>query len=111
MSIGSEELVQIAICRRLDRALLDLGLNEVLPANWLSFKDDSCHFSPIAFKALTRLVAHLEDASQLEPSMLNAQSETFGPGIANSDSLKTLVEFHEYQSIPVGYHLPLVKVS
>ena len=110
MSIGPEESVHIAINRRLSRALMDLGLDGVLPINWLSFHDGSCHFSPISFKALTRLVANLEDVSQLEPFVPEVVFETVKPRTIDDDNLTALVEFHEYQSIPVGFHTPQLKI-
>ena len=110
MPIGPEESVQIAINRRLSRALMDLGLNGVLPTNWLSFRDGSCHFSPISVKALTRLVANLEDVSQLEPFVHEVVFETIEPRTIDADNLTALVEFHEYQSIPVGFHTPQLKI-
>jgi hypothetical protein len=110
MSIGPEESVQIAINRRLSRALMDLGLDGVLPTNWLSFHDGSCHFSPISFKALTRLVANLEDVSQLEPYEHEVVFETVEPKTIDDDNLTALVEYREYQSIPVGFHAPQLKI-
>lgn len=110
MSTGPEESVKIAINRRLSRALMDLGLDGVLPTNWLSFQDGSCHFSPISFKALTRLVANLEDVSQLEPFVPEVVFETVEPKTIDDDNLTALIEFHEYQSIPVGFHAPQLKV-
>jgi len=110
MPIGPEESVQIAINRRLSRVLMDLGLDGVLPTNWLSFHDGSCHFSPISVKALTRLVANLEDVSQLEPFVHEVVFETIEPRTIDADNLTALVEFHEYQSIPVGFHTPQLKI-
>ena len=37
MSFNPTESVQTAVSRRLNRALKDIGLNDVLPTNWLSF--------------------------------------------------------------------------
>ena len=111
MSNRSEESAQNAISRRLSCALADLGLHGVFPADWLSFQDDSCHFSPLSFKAVSRLVAHLENAAQLEPYADNSVYETIERIVKDGDSLKTLVEYHEYQSIPVGYHTPKMKVG
>ena len=110
MSTGPEESAKIAINRRLSRALMDLGLDGVLPTNWLSFQDGSCHFSPISFKALTRLVANLEDVSQLEPFVPEVVFETVEPKTIDDDNLTALVEYHEYQSIPVGFHAPQLKI-
>ena len=111
MSNGREESAQNAISRRFSRALVDLGLQAVFPADWLSFQDDSCHFSPLSFKAVSRLVAHLENAAQLEPYADDSVYETIEPIVKDGDNLKTLVEYHEYQSIPVGYHTPKMKVA
>ena len=111
MSIQSEQSAQIALSRRLSRAFMDLGLDGVFPANWLSFHDDSCNFSPVSFKAISRLVAHLEDAAQLLPYENALVYEVSEPKHKDSESLKTLVEYHEYQSIPVGYHTPQIKVG
>ena len=111
MSIGSEDAVHNSIRRRLERALMDLGLHEAFPASWLSFQDDSCNFSPVSIKAISRLVAHLEDAAQILPYENALVYEANEPKIKAGDSLKTLVEYHEYQSIPVGYHTPQIKVG
>ena len=111
MSIGSEESAHNALKRRLGRALMDLGLHEVFPASWLSFQGDSCNFSPVSIKAISRLVAHLEDASQLVQFENALVCEANEPKIKDRDILKTLVEYHEYQSIPVGYHTPQIKVG
>ena len=111
MSIGSEDAVHNSIRRRLERALMDLGLHDVFPASWLSFQDDSCNFSPVSIKAISRLVAHLEDAVQLLPYENALVYEANEPKHKDSESLKTLVEYHEYQSIPVGYHTPQIKVG
>lgn len=111
MSIGSEESAQMAVSRRLRRAFMDLGLDGVFPANWLSFHDDSCHFSPVSFKAISRLVAHLEDVAQMEPYVIDVSYETVEPKAKDANSLKELAEYHEYQSIPVGYHAPQMKVG
>jgi|688.fasta_scaffold154991_3 hypothetical protein len=111
MPNGPKESAQNAISRRFSRALVDLGMHGVFPADWLSFQDDSCHFSPLSFKAVSRLVAHLENAAQLEPYADDSVYETIEPIVKDEDSLKTLVEYHEYQSIPVGYHTPKMKVG
>ena len=111
MSIGSEEAVHNALRRRLGLALTDLGLHEVFPASWLSFQEDYCNFSPVSIKAISRLVAHLEDAAQLLPYENALVYEVSEPKHKDSESLKTLVEYHEYQSIPVGYHTPQIKVG
>jgi hypothetical protein len=111
MPNGPKESAQNAISRRFSRALVDLGMHGVFPADWLSFQDDSCHFSPLSFKAISRLVAHLENAAQLEPYADDSVYETIEPIVKDEDSLKTLVEYHEYQSIPVGYHTPKMKVG
>jgi hypothetical protein len=111
MPNGPKESAQNAISRRFSRALVDLGMHGVFPADWLSFQDDSCHFSPLSFKAVSRLVAHLENAAQLEPYADDSVYETIKPIVKDGDSLKTLVEYHEYQSIPVGYHTPKMKVG
>jgi hypothetical protein len=111
MPNGPRESAQNAISRRFSRALVDLGMHGVFPADWLSFQDDSCHFSPLSFKAVSRLVAHLENAAQLEPYADDSVYETIEPIVKDEDSLKTLVEYHEYQSIPVGYHTPKMKVG
>jgi hypothetical protein len=111
MSIESEQSAQMAVSRRLSRAFIDLGLDGVFPANWLSFHDDSCHFSPVSFKAISRLVAHLEDVAQMEPCVNDVVYETIEPKAKDANSLKELVEYHEYQSIPVGYHAPQLKVG
>lgn len=111
MPNGPKESAQNAISRRFSRALVDLGMHGVFPADWLSFQDDSCHFSPLSFKAVSRLVAHLENAAQLEPYADDSVYETIEPIVKDGDSLKTLVEYHEYQSIPVGYRTPKMKVG
>ena len=111
MSLGPTESVQTAVSRRLNRALKDLGLNGVIPTNWLSFQEDLCHFSPISFKTLTRLIAQIEDASQPEPHQNESVSETVELKNCETENLKALAEFHEYQSIPVGYHAPQIKVD
>ena len=103
--------MQTAVSRRLNRALKDLGLNGVIPTNWLSFQEDLCHFSPISFKTLTRLIAQIEDASQPEPHQNESVSETVESENKDTEHLKALAEFHEYQSIPVGYHVPQIKVD
>ena len=108
---SGQEVVHNAIRRRLDRALMDLGLREVFPASWLSFQDDSCNFSPVSIKAISRLVAHLEDAAQLLPYENALIYEVNESKIQDGESLKTLVEYYEYQSIPVGYHTPQIKVG
>jgi len=111
MSLNPTESVQTAVSRRLNRALKDLGLNGVLPTNWLSFQEDLCHFSPISFKTLTRLIAQIEDASQLEPHQVEPVSETVESKICETENLKALAEFNEYQSMPIGYHAPQIKVG
>ena len=111
MSLNPMKPVQTAVSRRLNRALKDLGLNGVIPTNWLSFQEDLCHFSPISFKTLTRLIAQIEDASQQEPHQSEPVSETVEPKNCEIENLKALAEFHEYQSIPVGYHVPQIKVG
>jgi len=111
MSIGPEEAVHNAIRRRLGRALMDLGLHEVFPASWLSFQEDSCNFSSVSIKAISRLIAHLEDAAQLLPYENALVYEVNEPKYKDSESLKALVEYHEYQSIPVGYHTAQIKVG
>lgn len=111
MSIGPEEAIQNALGRRLGLALMDLGLQEVFPASWLSFQEDSCNFSPVSITAISRLVALLEDAAQLLPYENALVYEVNEPKHKDSESLKTLVEYHEYQSIPVGYHTPQIKVG
>jgi hypothetical protein len=111
MPNGPKESAQNAISRRFSRALVDLGMHGVFPADWLSFQDDSCHLSPLSFKAVSRLVAHLENAAQLEPYADDSVYETIEPIVKDGDSLKTLVEYHEYQSIPVGYRTPKMKVG
>ncbi len=111
MSLGPAESVQLAIIRRLNRALRDLGLNGVLPTNWLSFHEDLCHFSPISFKTLSRLIAQIEDASQPNVRVSEFVSKTVESKNKDTEHLKALAEFHEYQSIPVGYHVPQIKVD
>jgi len=111
VSLNPTESVQTAVGRRFNRALKDLGLNGVLPANWLSFQEDLCHFSPINFKTLTRLIAQIEDASQPEPRQSELVSVAGESKNSESENLKALAEFHEYQSIPVGYHAPPIKVA
>jgi len=111
MSLNPTESAQTAVSRRLNRALKDIGLNDVLPTNWLSFQEDLCHFSPISFKTLTRLITQIEDASPPEPHQSEPASETAESKNCEIENLKALAEFNEYQSIPVGYHVPQIKVG
>lgn len=111
MSLNPTKPVQTAVSRRLNRALKDIGLNDVLPTKWLSFQEDLCHFSPISFKTLTRLITQIEDASQPKPHQSEPVSETVELKNCETENLKALAEFHEYQSIPVGYHAPQLKVG
>jgi len=111
MSLNPSQPVQSAVIRRLGRALKDLGLDGVLPADWLSFQEDLCHFSPISFKTLARLISQIEDASQPELRQSELVSVNVESKNCEIENLKALAEFHEYQSIPVGYHAPSIKVG